>query len=100
MNMTVVFMAKRAGLETARESLKAHGMTCRISHPRREEGILRVAAADAERARSLLARVPSGQVVSAADAAWFQCYDCGANLSGGEFYCPKCRAVVGDPHGR
>lgn len=100
MKTTIVFTARRSGLEKARESLKAHGIDCRISRPRREEGILRVAVADADRARTLLARESGGRIVSAADAAWFQCYDCGTDLSGGEFYCPKCRAVVGDPHGR
>ncbi len=100
MKTTVVFTAKRTGLEKARDLLKVHEIACHISSPRHEEGILRVAVADANRARTILTSEESGRIVSDTDAAWFQCYDCGANLSGGEFYCPKCKAVVGDPHGR
>ena len=100
MTTRVVFTAWRAGLDAALKTLEAAGIAGHRSSARGQEGVLRVAAADADRARQLLAAHDDGRVVSAADAAWFQCYACGADLSGGEFHCPACQAVVGDPHGR
>ena len=52
MKTRVVFTARREGLEKVREILKTNGMACRISRPSRQEGILRVAEEDAERARA------------------------------------------------
>jgi len=100
MSLTIVVCGKRAALEKARRLLEQRGISCRATRPRRDKGHLRVAGDVAERARRLLASLSDGRVVSASEAACFNCSACGAALSGGEMYCPSCRICIGDPHGR
>jgi hypothetical protein len=95
-----VFSAKKAILEKAKKSLESMGINCRITRPRRNEGVLRVCPQDAHRARMALMKASRGSVISAAEAAWFNCHACGASLSEGQWHCPKCNATVGDLHGR
>jgi len=100
MSLTTVFEARRTTLEKAKKALKAIGIDCKITHPRRQKGVLKVSAAEARQARRLLFRIPGGSVISAAEAAWLNCHVCGAPLSEGQWHCLKCKATVGDPHGR
>ncbi|MCB9465361.1 MAG: hypothetical protein H6682_16870 [Candidatus Eisenbacteria bacterium] len=100
MKWTIVFCGKRGALYKARCLLEQQGIRCRATRPRRDEGHLRVAGDVAERARSLLASLADGRVVSASEAACFLCPACGATLSGGEMYCPDCQTCIGDPHGK
>ena len=100
MKMSVVFAAGAGNLEKAKKALVQIGIQCRITRPRRQEGLLKVAETDAEKARRFLDEKFKGRVISEAEAAFFNCYNCGATLSEGQFYCPRCQVVVGDPHGR
>ena len=99
MSLTIVFSGRRGVLEKACRILDRQGIPCRMTHPRREEGHVRVPADAADHARRLLTGLPEGRVISASEAARFTCPACGAVLSGGELYCPRCQACIGDPHG-
>ena len=94
----IVLMAPVSRLRRASALLAEHGIQCRYTRPRRQDGTLRVSSDDAERARAVLAaKFPSAERVSRAEAAWFRCQACGAPLSFGAFRCAACGAIVGDP---
>jgi len=96
----VVMSARRGRLERARGVLAHHGIACHASRPRRSEGFLRVADADAARARELLRAALGGEgLVQASEAAWLRCFECREPLSLGAKHCAHCGALVGDGHG-
>lgn len=97
----VVLIARRGKLEKACALLARHGIGSRHSRPRRSDGILRVADADAAKAREVLheAGFDHDAVVLASEAAWFRCHSCRTPLSLGTKLCPTCNAIVGDFHG-
>lgn len=96
----LVMMARRRRLERARSLLSRHGIASRASRPRRDEGTLRVADADAVKARELLHTEFGGEhVVSASEAAWFRCPSCREPLSAGAKVCSHCQTDVADHHG-
>lgn len=95
-----VFTAKRGVLEKAKAILAEQGISCRITTPRKAEGLLKTAAADAVRAGALLRSVKGGRVMSESEAAWMGCTACGASLSLGAVKCAACGEATGDFHGR
>jgi hypothetical protein len=96
-----VLSAPTKRLRDARALLATHGISSRHSSPKRADGLLRVAPAEAERARELIAQWQGSDegIMPHWEALYFVCFDCGAALQPGVFYCPRCHAVVGDPHG-
>jgi hypothetical protein len=92
--------AAQSHLARARRILDQHGIRARQSRARRAEGMLRVEALVAERARALLrSRVDPATLLEAAEAAWLSCHRCGAALALGAPRCPACGADVSDPSG-
>ena len=92
-----VFVGKVNTFRKAAKLLQEHGIKSRHSSPKQSDGVLRVAAKDAETARSILPQLGEG-TLSAQDALYFNCYKCGADLAVGANHCPQCGEFVGDPH--
>ena len=91
-----VLSGDRRLLAAADDLLQRHRIASRHGTPKRE-GLLRVATADAQRARQLLRQQRQFEAhIVDAGAAWYNCHVCSAELDGGETHCPRCGTYVRD----